>query len=82
VDPQKIVNEYVSAIGTGARFILTLVFSAIIAEKITRFLETNNVFAYALVLLCVATLVQVSINAYFNKRKSKQAKPIKRGGYD
>jgi len=50
MDPQKIANEYLSAIGTGIRFIITLVISAFIAETITRSLETDNFFAYVLIL--------------------------------
>jgi hypothetical protein len=82
MDPQKAVNEYVSAIGTGIRFILTLVVSAIIAGKITKLFGTNNFFAYALALLCVVILTYVAIDFYLSKRKSKEVKPVQRGGYD
>jgi len=82
VDPQKAVNEYVSAIGAGIRFILTLVVSAIIAGKITQFFGTNNFFAYALALLCVMVTIYAAIEFYLVKRKSKEIKPVQQGGYD
>ena len=82
MDPQKAVNEYVSAIGTGIRFILTLVVSAIIAGKITKLFGTNNFFVYALALLCVVVLIYAAIDFYLSKRKSKEVKPVQRGGYD
>jgi threonine/homoserine/homoserine lactone efflux protein len=82
MDPQKAVSEYISAIGAGIRFILTLVISAIIAGKITKFFGTDNFFAYALALLCVAVLIYSAIDFYLGKRKSKKTRSVQRGGYD
>lgn len=82
MDPQKAVSEYISAIGSGIRFILTLVISAIVAGKITRFFGANNFFAYALVLLCVAVLIYLATDFCLGKRKSKKARSVQRGGYD
>ena len=80
--PQKIANEYLSAIGTGIRFIITLIISAFIAETITRSLETDNFFAYALILFCVVIAIYAAIDFCLKKRKSREAKPTQRGGYD
>jgi hypothetical protein len=82
MDPQKVVNEYVSAIRTGIRFIFTLVVSAIIAGKITKFFGTNNFFVYALVLISVVVSIYAAIDFYLSKQKSKEIKPAQRGGYD
>jgi len=82
MDPQKAVNEYISAIGTGIRFIVTLVISSIVAGKITSYLGTNNFFIYALALICVMVAIYAAIDFYLSKRKSKEIKPVQRGGYD
>ena len=82
MDPQKIANEYLSAIGTGIRFIITLIISAFIAETITRSLETDNFFAYALILFCVVIAIYAAIDFCLKKRKSRETKPTQRGSYD
>ncbi|SUD38232.1 Uncharacterised protein [Ectopseudomonas mendocina] len=73
MDPQKIANEYLSAIGTGIRFIITLIISAFIAETITRSLETDNFFAYALILFCVVIAIYAAID--FCLKNESQEKP-------
>lgn len=82
MDPQKLVNEYLAAVGAGIRFIITLIISAMIAGKITKLFETDNFFAYALVLFGVTIAIYATIDFCLRKRKSKEVKPTQRGGYD
>jgi hypothetical protein len=82
MNPEKTIREYISAIGSGIRFILTIVASAIIAGKITKLFGTNNFFIFALVLFCIITAIYAAIDFYLSKGKSASTKPLQRGGYD
>ncbi|MFS2123710.1 hypothetical protein [Pseudomonas sp. Pseusp97] len=79
--PDGLLNEYMSSLVSGIRFVFLMIISGLIAGKLERFFEFKNPIEFILILFPVYFALE-GLLSLFKRRGKKKVKEIQRGGYD